>query len=432
MCVDKKTTYKVLVFPCGSEIGLEIAESFKFDKHFELIGVSSIADHGKFIYENYIQIASSIQDKQCLHELKEIIDTHGCDLVYPTMDLVAHVLKSQEQYLGIPVVCSPIETSSICVSKRKTYASLYGKIPTPIVYNSIEEINDFPVFVKPDVGYGSRGVKKISNEHELKQFISENHEKEVVMLEFLPGKEYTIDCFTNIHNELLFAGGRERGRISNGISVSSESSAEITDKFLPLARAINNTLKLRGAWFFQLKEDQNGNVKLLEVACRLAGSSSVHRSKGINFAALSCYTALNRDVEIVAQKFNVKIDRALSRKVQLDFKFDNVYVDLDDTVIVNTKVNHELISFLYACRNKEIKLILITKHRGNLTKTLQDYAIESMWDEVIHLNMDQRKSDFIHYGSSIFIDDSFQERQEVSINKGIPVFSVDAIPHFSP
>ena len=44
----------VLVFPCGSEIGLEIHNSLKYSKDFKLYGGSSVDDHGKFVYENYI------------------------------------------------------------------------------------------------------------------------------------------------------------------------------------------------------------------------------------------------------------------------------------------------------------------------------------------------------------------------------------------
>ena len=44
----------ILVFPCGSEIALEIYKSLKYSIHFNLIGASSVEDHGRFVYENYI------------------------------------------------------------------------------------------------------------------------------------------------------------------------------------------------------------------------------------------------------------------------------------------------------------------------------------------------------------------------------------------
>lgn len=36
---------KVLVFPCGSEIGLEIHNSLKWSTHIDLWGGSSVNDH---------------------------------------------------------------------------------------------------------------------------------------------------------------------------------------------------------------------------------------------------------------------------------------------------------------------------------------------------------------------------------------------------
>jgi hypothetical protein len=44
---------KILVFPCGSEIGLEIYRAMRYSTHFTLAGASSVDDHGKFVYEEY-------------------------------------------------------------------------------------------------------------------------------------------------------------------------------------------------------------------------------------------------------------------------------------------------------------------------------------------------------------------------------------------
>ena len=44
----------ILVFPCGSEIALEIYRSLRYSTHFKLIGANSLDDHGKFVFETYI------------------------------------------------------------------------------------------------------------------------------------------------------------------------------------------------------------------------------------------------------------------------------------------------------------------------------------------------------------------------------------------
>ena len=50
----------VLVFPCGSEIGLEIHNAIKYDKHINLYGLSSTSSHGRMVYKNYIEGISFI------------------------------------------------------------------------------------------------------------------------------------------------------------------------------------------------------------------------------------------------------------------------------------------------------------------------------------------------------------------------------------
>lgn len=45
----------VLVFPCGSEIGLEVHNALKYDKHINLVGLSSVSSHGRVVYKNYIE-----------------------------------------------------------------------------------------------------------------------------------------------------------------------------------------------------------------------------------------------------------------------------------------------------------------------------------------------------------------------------------------
>jgi hypothetical protein len=39
----------VLVFPCGSEIGLELHRSLKDIRFVNLFGASSVSDHGEFV-----------------------------------------------------------------------------------------------------------------------------------------------------------------------------------------------------------------------------------------------------------------------------------------------------------------------------------------------------------------------------------------------
>ncbi|HTB48507.1 MAG TPA: carbamoylphosphate synthase large subunit short form, partial [Verrucomicrobiae bacterium] len=66
----------VLVFPCGSEIGLEIYKSLSHSTHFNIFGGSSTADHGEFVYENYIGDLPTVDSPTFTEELNSVIDKY--------------------------------------------------------------------------------------------------------------------------------------------------------------------------------------------------------------------------------------------------------------------------------------------------------------------------------------------------------------------
>jgi hypothetical protein len=185
---------------------------------------------------------------------------------------------------------------------------------------------------------------------------------------------------------------------------------------------------LRGAWFFQVKENRRCELVLLEVAARLGGSSGLYRSKGINFALLSIFDAFGEEVKVLENNFQIEMDRALENKYKVELNFDKAYIDFDDCLIVNNKLNVQLISLIYQFINEKIKVILITKYQhGDIYQVLRSYRIEFLFDEVICINTNENKFKYINPNKSIFIDDSFMERKEIWDKLKIPVFAPDAI-----
>jgi len=220
---------------------------------------------------------------------------------------------------------------------------------------------------------------------------------------------------------------RRRNRISNGISVNTSPSDQFANEFGIWAGAINEALRPRGAWFYQVKLDANAEPRLLEVATRLAGSSSIFRCMGVNFALLTAFDAFNQDVTIAPNSYHIELDRALDNRYKLAVDYSHVFVDLDDCLILRGRINHQLIGFLYKALSEGKGITLLTRHHRHPDITLRQLRIAELFDRVIHLDEGARKSDYIDRSDAIFVDDSFAERTEVSRRTGIQVFSPDMI-----
>ena len=417
----------VLVFPCGSEIGLEIHNALKYSKDFKLYGGSSVDDHGKYVYENYIPDIPFIDDDNLLNFLNEVIEEHDIDLIYPSHDDVVLRLSELKDELDAHVVVSDDYTCDVCRFKSKTYELFREYDFTPKTYDITQKgiEDEFPIFLKPDVGQGAKGVALANDMDDLKHHFSQN--PGLIAVEYLPGDEYTIDCFS-AKGELLYCEKRQRIRIKDGISVNA-TTIETDEEIRKIAEIINSKLTFDGAWFFQLKRDKDNQYKLLEIAPRIAGTMALHRNTGVNFPLLTLYAHLGIDVSIISNDNKLTIDRALTNRFNYEIDYERVYLDFDDTVFVKGKINTYLMMFLYQCVNENKQIILITKHIMDIHETLRELKIdEGLFDEIITLTKQDDKFEYMDNEiSSIFIDDSFSERMAISQKLNIPVFDLDAI-----
>lgn len=420
---ENKKMRKILVFPGGSEIALEIWKSLKDCKDITLFSAAAdISNHSSFIFKNHF-IVPSIKDPSWIEKLNKITTEHNIDYIFPAHDDVIFAISNNIEKLKAKVVSSPPETCLITRSKSKTYKMLENSVPVPSLYDNPEEINKFPLFIKPDSSQGSQDTHLINSKEELRPFFLA--EKDFIFLEYLPGREYTIDCFSDRSAGLLFVGGRERLRTKSGISMNS---SPVKNKiFRDYAEAISKKLSFHGAWFFQLKEDSNGTLKLLEVATRIAGTQCVHRVQGVNFSLLSIYEQERLPVQIMQNDYLVEVDRALVNRYKHSIRPNFVYVDFDDTLVQKGKVNAYLVYILFQFLNQGSKLILLTKHTGDLKANLELHRLTSLFDKIIHIKNGEEKSDLIEEKEAIFIDDSFSERKKVQKKLGIYTFDCSMI-----
>ncbi len=416
---------RILVFPCGSEIGLELHRSLCFAKEIQLYGAGSIPDHGRFVYDHYIGDVPYVTEPRFSAAINKIIADHGIDYVIPAHDSAVYRLAQMQDCgaIGCCVVTSTFETCRILRSKRQTMEWFSHDVRTPELYDDIHAVPNFPAFLKPDVGQGSRGTAIARSKDEAQFYLAGN--PDLLVMEYLPGDEYTVDCYTNKVGDLIFAGCRRRCRISNGISVNAVPVDD--SRIKNIVSTINCLLEISGMWFCQFKESCDGRPVLMEAAPRIAGTAGLHRSLGVNLALMNIYELEGYDVAAMPNTFGIEMDRALCSRFKLTVSYRHVYVDLDDCLVINRNVHTALVAFLYQCVNDGVQLHLITRHQDAVQPLIDQMRLSGLFDSLIHLRHGEKKSDYVRHRESIFIDDSFSERADVHTACKIPVFAPDAV-----
>jgi predicted ATP-grasp superfamily ATP-dependent carboligase len=423
------TKAKVLVFPCGTEIANEIFASLHQNKTFDVVLASSVSGTYCDFRGKDIHLLPYVTDEKFFDELCNLVKREQISYIFPAHDDAALVFSQLSEKIDAKIIGQSCKINEIVRYKDRTYDYFRNNLPIPQIYQSLDDVLTYPVFVKPKKGQGSFSAFPILNKTEAKRFSIQYDPQDFVIMEFLQGDEYTIDCFSD-KGKLVYFSARTREKTTNGISVISflVDDAFLISQFKKYAGIISESVSMHGVWFFQMKKDRAGNLKLLEIGPRVAGTMMLNRARGVNLVEMALYQSAGFDVSIAHNsQVGVGVGRALAPVFLHKYIYSALYVDFDDTLYLDDSfVNTDLIKLIFQCKNKYIPVHLITKNqKKNLEHVLTEYGLRSVFSSIIHLNSNDRKSDFM-VGRAMLIDDSFKERKE-AIEAGFYALSVDAV-----
>ena len=167
---------------------------------------------------------------------------------------------------------------------------------------------------------------------------------------------------------------------------SNKESEKIQKESKKIAEIIFKDLNISGLWFFQLKINSDNKLSLLEIETRVAGTMALSRSLGINLPLANLYLEIDKPFSFKQQGYEIEIDRSLSNRYKTDIKYNTVYLDLDETIIVKGKINTEIMKFIYQCINEKKKLVLISKSlEKDKIKFLKKFKLENLFNQIIWL-----------------------------------------------
>lgn len=171
---------------------------------------------------------------------------------------------------------------------------------------------DVPVVVKPPASNGQRGVRILCEEgwdvyrflnekptgleirlEELLRILRRGPEwPELLVMDHLPGAEYTVDAF--LWEGAAIALPRLRKTVRSGITFSCES--EFRHDLCDYSLRVGRNLGLRYVFGFQFKLDANGTPKVLECNPRIQGTMVASVFCGVNLIWLGVKAVLGQSL----------------------------------------------------------------------------------------------------------------------------------------
>ena len=414
--MSKFVKKRVLVLNCGTLASTDINMALKDNEEFEVWGASTVKNHGIYVYEHYIDDIPNMSQPDFINILNKKIEKYSFKfIIAPHEDLALFLQKNKERINAI-IVCSNYDTALLCRYKSKTYNKLKNYNFIPKTYKK-EEVKKYPVFVKKDNDQGARHAYKVNTDEELELFTKKEN---MLICEYLPGEEVTVDCFTNRKRELLFCNPRAADRILAGIDVHARR-IKLSKEIEFIAETLNKEIEFRGFWFFQIKKDINGKFKLLEISTRLPGAFSLSRCLDVNLPLLALKDFDGQDIEISYNDVPIEADKQFFGKYSLGVKYNEVFIDFESSIKNLTRIDPFFMMYIYQCINKKIRIKLLVKNKSKAISFLKENKIEvELFDELLDISNIKRELN----KNSIFISNDLKLKNEIrKYNKEIYCFS---------
>ncbi|HEX4877122.1 MAG TPA: ATP-grasp domain-containing protein, partial [Chitinophagaceae bacterium] len=272
---------------------------------------------GKYLADDFLVIPPA-SDSKFSDKLLSLCRERNIHVLLPlvTKELIPLADRMKEfELAGTRIPISSVASLEIANNKSRLYEFLQWRgmaIPDFRVVENVEQFKtaitelgypDKIVCFKPSVSNGSRGFRILSEqqdeldllfnhkptttylkEAEAIRILSSGLFPELLVSEYLPGAEYSVDCLCD-HGEAILVVPRIRTKMINGISVQGQFIQQ--EEIIRYCNGIIKELHLHGNIGIQVKANESGEYMILEINPRVQGSISAGLGAGVNLPVLA-------------------------------------------------------------------------------------------------------------------------------------------------
>ncbi len=333
----------VLVSAAGAQFmpGLSNCLRKNGERNIRIIGTDMNDDETLLqMVDTYYKVPGA-GDTTYIDRLLEICRLESVDVVLPFMSAELEGLierKSEFEAIGTKVSVSSGNAVQIANNKLTLYDFMKQnglKTPKYCAARTVEELKcafeyiGYPscaVCVKATESSGSRGIRIVDpwqsrfdilfhekpnsffiSYEELMGILSEHDEiPELMVMEYLPGMEYSVDLVAD-HGKILYIAGRESN--VNLASIPQVATLAKNEEAYEIAKEVIEKLELDGNADLDFKFDAEGHPVLMEINPRIAATMQIFLEGGLNLPYLRIKQLLSEELPEVEVKYGVKMHR---------------------------------------------------------------------------------------------------------------------------
>ena len=293
---------------------------------------------GKFLADKFYQIPRAENESNYLNKMFQICEIENVDIILPqnTSELIL-LSHNTDKFLklGTKIIITDSKTISIANNKYELLnICKNNNIPYP-EYSLVDNKDDL-IQVAKEMGWpklalvvklpdsnGSRGIRIIDEQKDYQSLfynekptslftkldnfldILDDTSTPLLIMEYLPGSEVSIDVFRDNNNFISIP--RVRNKIRSGISFSNSAIQDA--QLIEYSQKIADKLDLKFCFGFQFKYDVNNVPKILECNPRVQGTMVFSTIMGANLIYSSIKSCLEEEIPDFVLNWEAKLLR---------------------------------------------------------------------------------------------------------------------------
>jgi carbamoyl-phosphate synthase large subunit len=313
----------ILITSPNNHVLVNTVYSLREAFYCKLIGLDKVKNNlSKHLLDHSILFNYS-SEEEFVNKVKEICQEYSIDAIIPHHLKERLILIKKSSDINVPILSSSYTSIQFAENKinfAQACNDLGIPVPEQYVVNNFKDLKRYAkvlgypekkFIVKPVISKGGRGFRIVNDYLDLKSVFYSDKENnnqitmkglieilgdsfpDLIVSEYLPGKEYTMDCL----REKDFFVAIPRLRIETKMGLTSYGKLEENKQLIEWSEKIAEKVGLTSIFGFQFKEDENGILKILECNPRIQGTMIMATLAGANLLELGLKSLWNKKIK---------------------------------------------------------------------------------------------------------------------------------------
>jgi carbamoyl-phosphate synthase large subunit len=277
----------VLVTGVGGPAGINAVRLLKAIPGTRVIGCDiDELSAGRFFVDEFL-IAPRVTDREAyVSWVTKTVAEYGISLCVPTVHEELPLMADLALSLPCPVLISRPEAIAFGEDKHRLYQWATTElaahaIPAVLLSDWTSQwLADDMQFIKPRQGRGGRGCQKMTKTELVALQASTTTPDEYIVMEYMPGTEWTVDAYQGKDGTMVYVVPRERIGLAGGISIKGRTVRNET--LITLSTEVCQAIGFYGPVCLQWRADAAGTPRLIEINPRLSGGLPITVAAGVN------------------------------------------------------------------------------------------------------------------------------------------------------